>query len=374
MHLKRLARILRNTIALVVIALVVVNCGGSENIPNRNTNRSSVGDNKPQLRIKLDKKSPVKFGESIHVSLEPTDSSLTIQSVKITQSNTPFSMVVDQADFDISTQEMGGGNIRLKFEATYSDGSTGSRYKEFLVLAAEKPNAYELSVVRKYPHDPTSFTQGFLIYDNFLYEGTGTTGESRLRKIDLATGKVLQQQENEKEIFGEGITIFDDKVYQLTYKSGRAFVYDLNSFEPIEEYSFRSHTGEGWGLTHNDTALIASDGSPYLYFLSTNDFSEMKRLTVFDNQGEVENLNELEYYNGKIYANLYTTAQLVAIDPSTGQVTDTYLARGIVTQDDVTDNMDVLNGVTFNPGTGNMLITGKYWSKIYEVTPVPAKN
>jgi glutamine cyclotransferase len=292
----------------------------------------------------------------------------------VTQPNSLFSISTNQSDFDIPTQSIGGGNIRLKFEATYSDGSKRSRYKEFLVLAAEKPKAYDLTVVRKYPHDPTSFTQGFLIYNNYLYEGTGTIGESRLRKMDLASGEVLQQQENEKEIFGEGITIFNDKIYQLTYKSGRAFIYDLNTFEPIEEYSFRSHTGEGWGLTNNDTALIASDGSAFLYFLSPNDFSEMKRLTVFDNQGEVENLNELEYYNGKIYANLYTTAQLVAIDPNSGQVTDTYLARGIVTQDDVTDNMDVLNGVTFNPGTGNMLITGKYWSKIYEVTPVAAKN
>lgn len=374
MHLNQLAKVLKNGVLLTAIAIVMMSCGGNEKIPVRNTNRPSLRDAKPQLKIKLDKVSPISFGDRIGVSLVPTDTTLTIQSVEVTQPNFGFSFVSYQADFDIPTQSLGGGNIRLKFEATYSDGSKGNRYKEFLVLAPQKPNTYNLSVVRKYPHDPSSFTQGFLIHDNFLYEGTGVIGESRLRKMDLATGKVLQQQENEKEIFGEGITIFDNKIYQLTYKSGRAFIYDLNSFEQIEEHTFRSHTGEGWGLTHNDTALVASDGSAFLYFLNPHDFSEMKRLTVLDNQGEVENLNELEYHNGKLYANLYTSAQLVAIDPKSGQVTDTYTARGIVTQDDVTDNMDVLNGVTFNPGTGNMLITGKYWSKIYEVKPVPAQD
>lgn len=374
MHLNQLAKVLINGWMLAVTAIVMVSCGGSENGPGRNTHRPSIRDNKPQFKINFDKKSPVMFGESIHVNLEPTDTSLTIQSVEVSQPNFPFSFSSDQAEFDIPTQSIGGGNIRLKFEATYSDGTTGNRYKEFLVLAAEKPNEFNLSVVRKYPHDPSSFTQGFLIYDNFLYEGTGTKGESRLRKMDLSSGKVLQQQDNEKEVFGEGITIFNDKIFQLTYKSGRAFIYDLNSFEPLEEHSFSSHTGEGWGLTNNDSALVASDGSAFLYFLSPNDFSEMKRLTIFDDQGEVENLNELEYHKGKIYANLYTSAQIVAIDPSSGQVTDVFTARGIVAKDDVTGNMDVLNGVTFNPGTGNMLVTGKYWSKIYEVKAIAAED
>jgi glutaminyl-peptide cyclotransferase len=213
-----------------------------------------------------------------------------------------------------------------------------------------------------------------LVHGGFLYEGTGNYRESRIRKMELSTGNVLMERPMSDDVFGEGITIFGDKVYQLTYKGSRGFVYDLATFDPIDEFTYNTYTTEGWGLTHNDTALIASDGSAILYFFDPATIKETARLRVFNQRGEVSRLNELEYHDGIIYANIYTTAEIVAIDAGTGRVVGEYSVRGLIDRSEITTDMDVLNGIAINPLTGNFLITGKYWPKIYEVRPVPRQD
>jgi glutamine cyclotransferase len=224
-------------------------------------------------------------------------------------------------------------------------------------------------VVDKYPHDVASYTQGFLVHNGYIYEGTGNYGESRIRKIELASGKVLKEKEMDEDLFGEGITVFGDKLYQVTYKSGRAFVYDLESFELLNEFSYITETGEGWGLTHNDTSLILSDGSSQLYFIDPERFTIEGKLNVFDNKGNVNNLNELEYRDGLIYANIYTQPFIVVINAETGEVLQRYSAVGMVDRSEANSGMDVFNGIAFHPLSGNLLVTGKYWSRIYEVKP-----
>lgn len=351
---------------------MLVGCG--DDVPNRNTSRPTGQNKKKLIKVEFDKKGTVAYGDSIQVKVQATDTSLSLKSLRITQPGMGYERVIEGNQTTIQSTNTGGGNVRLKFEATFENGEKSTRYKEFLVVSNEAPKPHQISVIRKYPHDPTSFTQGLLIHNNSLYEGTGNYGETRLRKMDLSTGKVHQQKDLESDIFGEGITIFNDRIYQLTYKSSRGFVYNLETFEREDEFVYNTHTGEGWGLTHNDTSLIATDGSAFIYYFNPVDFSELGRLKVFDHRGEVEYLNELEYYNGDLYANIYTSAKIVKINPNTGEVLEEYVAKGIVSEADATSNMDVLNGIAFNPGTGNMLITGKYWSKIYEVEPKPIAN
>lgn len=358
-------------LGFLTLGILLIGCG--EEVPNRNTSRPSSQNKKTLIKVEFDKKGTIVFADSIAINVQATDTHLTLKTLRITQPGMSFEKVLSTGQTTIHTTNTGGGNVRLKFEAVFENGEKSTRYKEFLVVANKVPTAYQMSVIRSYPHDPSSFTQGLLIYNNALYEGTGNYGETRLRKMDLGTGKVHQQKDLESDIFGEGITIFDGKLYQLTYKASLGFIYNLETFDREDEFIYNTHTSEGWGLTHNDTALIATDGSPFIYFLDPANFSEIKRLKVFDNHGEVEYLNELEYYNGYLYANIYSSAKIVKIDPITGEIVEEYVAKGIVSEADVTSNMDVLNGIAFNPGTGNMLITGKYWSKIYEVEMKPAK-
>ncbi len=364
-------RVIRVIGALLLVGIISF-CGPQKN--EQRTPSPKKSKKGPSLKVRLDKPSPVGFGDTIQLSFSFNDTAAQDVSYSITQIDGSYAQETKSNSIAVPTTMLGGGNIRLKCEAVFSNGLKSSRYKELEILAPEKPRAWELKVLKKYPHDRESFTQGLEVEDGVLYEGTGNYGGTRLRKLEIESGKVLQEMPLEDDIFGEGITIFDDKLYQLTYKSSRAFVYDVETLERQSEHSFNFHTGEGWGLTHNDSVLIASDGSPNLYFLDPASFSELKRLKVFDNLGEVELLNELEYRNGSIYANIYTSAEIVIIDPKTGMVTDRIVARGIVDQADATRNMDVLNGIAFHPKTGNMLVTGKYWSKLYEVQLVPASN
>lgn len=358
---------------LVLLLVGLASCGDSEK--TRKVNRGILGGSKPSLRVVLDGDKTVEFGDTIRVTISPVDPDLVMESLEVLVPDNPlFSLSSTDSSVVIDTRKLGGGEQRIKFNARFTNGETSSRYKEIKVLAPSAPTPWNFEVVRKYPHDAKSFTQGLLIHDGYLYEGTGNYNESRIRKMDLATAKVHMEKEMDGDIFGEGITIFDNKVYQLTYKSSRSFVYNLDDFEMIDEYVYNTYTTEGWGLTHNDTALIASDGSAFIYFLSPDDFSELGRMKVFDHNGEVTGLNELEYKDGKIYANIYTTAKIVRFDAASGRVTDEYIASGLVNRAEVTRNMDVLNGIAINPQNGNLLITGKYWSKIYEVRPIPAKN
>ncbi len=364
-------RVIRVIGALLLVGIISF-CGpqkSDQRTPSRKKSKKG-----PSLNVKLDKPSPVSYGDTIQLTFSFSDTSAQDVTYNITQIDGSFALETKSKTISIPTSQLGGGSIRMKCEAILSNGLKSSRYKELDILAPEKPRSWELKVLKKYHHDRESFTQGLEVVDGVLYEGTGNYGGTRLRKLEIETGKVLQEMPLEDDIFGEGITVFNDKLYQLTYKSSRAFVYDAATLEREREHAFDFHTGEGWGLTHNDSVLIASDGSPFLYFLNPANFSELKRIKVFDNLGEIELLNELEYRNGALYANIYTSAEILIIDPKTGLVTDRIVARGIVDQADATRNMDVLNGIAFNPKTGNMLVTGKYWSKLYEVQMVPVTN
>ena len=228
---------------------------------------------------------------------------------------------------------------------------------------AAKVRHYRLEVVKEYPHDVTSYTQGLFFDGGQMYESTGQYGLSTFRKVELSTGRPLARIDFSRKYFAEGSVMLDGKLYVLTWMNKVAFVYDA---ETLEYQSTYSYPREGWGLTTDGRGLIASDGSATLYFMS-GDFAVKKRLTVRMDGRPVRYLNELEYIDGKIWANVYTTDLIVIIDPETGNVEATVDASGLLPDKLRTAQTDVLNGIAYNKADGRIYLTGKNWPRLYEV-------
>jgi glutamine cyclotransferase len=224
------------------------------------------------------------------------------------------------------------------------------------------------TVTRVYPHDPRAFTQGIEYRDGVLYEGTGLNGQSTLRKVELATGKVLQQVMVSPEYFGEGITTWEETILQLTWQSQRGFVYDRNTFKQLRTFPY---AGEGWGLTHNATELIMSDGSASLRFLDPKTLTETRRLLVTDAGIVIRDLNELEWVNGEIYANVWQTNFIARISPASGRVAGWIDLTGLLPREDQQRGADVLNGIAYDTAGRRLFVTGKLWPKLFEIQLQP---
>jgi glutamine cyclotransferase len=222
-------------------------------------------------------------------------------------------------------------------------------------------------VVKVYPHDRGAFTQGLQFVDGVLYEGTGQNGQSGIRKVKLETGEVLQKQPLDAKYFGEGITVWGNTIVQLTWQSEIGFVYDKSTFKQLKTFSYQ---GEGWGLTHDGTRLIMSDGSPGLRFLDPQSLKETGRLTVRDSGRPVEDLNELEYVKGEILANVWQTHRIARISPKTGDVTGWIDLTGLLEPRDAI-GVDVLNGIAYDAAGDRLFVTGKLWPKLFEIRIVP---
>ena len=222
---------------------------------------------------------------------------------------------------------------------------------------------YKLEVVKTYPHDTESYTQGLFFHDGQMYESTGVKGKSTFRKVDLESGRALKRLDFDRSYFVEGSTIFAGNLYILTWESKVAFVYDA---ETLEYKSSWKYPREGWGLTTDGNHLIASDGSSTLYFMDEN-FALQRRVYVKFEDRPVRWLNELEYINGKIWANVYTTDEIVIINPKDGRVEGIIDCRGLLAKEKRTPMTDVLNGIAYNPKDGKIYLTGKNWPELYEV-------
>jgi glutamine cyclotransferase len=234
-------------------------------------------------------------------------------------------------------------------------------------IPANTPIQYTYTVVNEFPHDTNAFTQGLVIDHYVLYEGTGLTGHSTLRRVDLETGEVLQLYSLSNEFFGEGITVFGDKIIQLTWLSHTGFVYDKNSFELLQNFTYPT---EGWGITHNGTHLIMSDGTANLYFLDPETFEGIGQIAVNDASTPVTKLNELEYIKGEIYANVWYEEKIAVINPQSGNVKAWIDLTGIGATEN-TGGGNVLNGIAYNANEDKLFVTGKKWSKLYEIQLIP---
>jgi glutamine cyclotransferase len=229
--------------------------------------------------------------------------------------------------------------------------------------AGEIP-VWTYEIINTYPHDSSSYTQGLIYRDDVLYESAGQYKESSLRKVDLKTGKVLKKIPVPGQYFAEGMTIFMGKVFQLTWREEKVFVYEPDTFRKTGEFTYE---GEGWGLTHDGQQLIMSDGSSQIRFINADTFKVERRINVTLKGRPVEELNELEYIKGEIYANIYQTDRIVRIDPKTGQVLGVIDMTGILPGKPPDEMDNVLNGIAYDEKGERLFITGKRWPKLFEV-------
>ena len=219
-------------------------------------------------------------------------------------------------------------------------------------------------IVNTYPHDPRAFTQGLVFADDLLYEGTGLRGQSSLRKVDLETGNILLIRQLPARFFGEGITIYGNKIIQLTWRARVGFVYDRQTFQLLDRFNYST---EGWGITHDGNSLIMSDGTPTLYLLDPQTCKEVGRIEVHDLDGPVSRLNELEYVRGEIYANVWKTDRIARISPQTGAVVGWIELEGLLSPEERNRQIDVLNGIAYDAKNDRLFVTGKLWPKLYEI-------
>lgn len=235
--------------------------------------------------------------------------------------------------------------------------------------SSNSPREYTFAIVNVFPHDTSAYTQGLAYRNGFLYEGTGRNGQSSLRKVRLETGEVIQRVDLGSEFFGEGITIVKDKVLQLTWQSKIGFVYDLNDFHHLLRRF--SYSGEGWGLATNGHEVFLSDGTPVIRILDPETFQEKRRLKVVDGSSPVDQLNELEFVEGQIFANVWHSNRIVRISPQTGAVAGWIDLTGLLSPIYRLEPEAVLNGIAYDPIRKRLFVTGKLWPSVFEIRIYP---
>jgi len=331
------------------------------------SNKANKRPRKPVSSIQVEpSKNQYTFGETVTAEVKTKLKDGEIKNIQLFYEG---DLLKESKDLEfkmnaITLNKLGNNHIHVKAEKT--DGLSNTRSKTVTVLSDVSPQQLGYQVINNYPHLKTSYTQGLEYYQGFLYEGTGENGHSKLMKIDITSGKPLQSIDLADKYFGEGITILNDKVYQLTYRAKKGFVYDLESFAVIDSFSYTSE--QGWGLTNDGTNLIMSDGTNMLTWLDPNDFSVVRKLQVADNRQLMTYLNELEYVNGVIYANIYTTNMIVKIDAETGKVMEEINLDGIINlYHRPEDRIDYLNGIAYDQENDRIYITGKLFPRLFEV-------
>jgi len=308
----------------------------------------------------------IRMGEAMPIVLEAIDNLPAVDSVIFyigdkqvgKSASDPYT-----CNWIVTDVKVGGNTIGTL--VYYENKTTGTNHTSVVILPDKKPSNLSYKIMNVYPHDIHAYTQGLIYENGSLYEGTGQYNESSLRKVNIITGEPSRILNLPGDIFGEGITIFGSKIFQLTYKSQVGFVYDKVTFERLQKVYYENK--EGWGLTNDGSQLIMSDGSNLIYFMDPEYFTEVGRLEVYDENGPVERLNELEYINGKIYANIYGSDEVVIIDPGSGAVIAKINFKGILAEKDKHNRIDVFNGIAYNTDNQSIFVTGKYWPKLYEV-------
>lgn len=276
----------------------------------------------------------------------------------------------EKLPFSLNNQKLGNKTIKA---LVYFDGKNIDITSGFTIYASSEPKILNYKILNTYAHDMKAYTQGFEFYRDTLFEGTGngagnTTGikgKSSLRKTDYKTGKVLKSIELDDQYFGEGITILNNKVYQLTWRNKEGYVYNADTFKKEKTFSYNM---EGWGLTNDGNKLYMSDGSEKIYILNPETFQVEDYISVYTNGSKIEELNELEWVNGKIFANVYQKDAIAIINPKNGVIEAILNLSDLKNKVTKHPDIDVLNGIAYNPKTKTYFVTGKNWDKTFEIT------
>lgn len=335
-----------NVLFLLFFVSLLISCGNGN---NTKTNNFSIETNA--------KKGMLTVGETLEVSVK-NPKNLKINSIL-------YQLDDKTIEIPYLTNNLTLGSHKLTAMINYNDIAE-SVSTNLIVLNDQQPKIYSYKIINEYPHDITSYTQGLEFHNGELYESTGQYGESKLRKVDYKTGSVLKNINLAKEYFGEGLTILNDKIYQLTWQENTGFVYDVTTFEQKSTFKY-GKSKEGWGLCNDGNVIYKSDGTENIWILNPETEVEESQIQAYHNRGNVVGLNELEWIDGKIYANRYQLNGVAIINPKNGAVEgviDFSPLRKMVTQH---KGLDVLNGIAYNPETKTIFITGKRWDKLFEV-------
>jgi glutaminyl-peptide cyclotransferase len=303
-------------------------------------------------------------GDTVKLALT-YDSTKTVTSVELYLDNTKIHVSNSKVtSFVIKTDSLMVGTHSFSCKIKKGNEYVDVDNITFTLLSDITPVVGDYKIKKIIHHETNAYTQGLIIENGKLYEGTGMYGESVLKEVNPKTGETIRDIGISQEYFGEGITIVGNKIVQLTWRTNIGFVYEKTTFKKLREFSYST---EGWGLTFDGKNLIMSDGSENLFYMDTTNYSVLRKIQVYDNHTAITKLNELEYVDGYIYANIYTTDFIVKIDPKTGKVVERWEMPDLLNESDKLPETDVLNGIAYNKETKHFLITGKYWPKMFDM-------
>ena len=272
-------------------------------------------------------------------------------------------LVEDHEALDIKAYKLGKQALSA---VIYFDGTSKKLNNTIYFLNDKAPEVFTYEVVNEFPHDDQAFTQGFVYHDGYFYESTGQNGKSSLRKVEIETGKVLQKIDLDRKYFGEGMTIKDGKIYQLTWRKKVGFIYDLESFKLEKSFEY-GQSKEGWGLTHNNEYLVKTDGSERMWLLDPESLKEVSYIETYTNKRKAEKLNELEFVNGKVYANIWQQNSILIVEPSNGAIEGIVSLKGLQAKAGQKGEDNVLNGIAYDQENDRLFVTGKNWNKVFEI-------
>ena len=343
MHLDKVLKI-------IIVAALISGCGNSSKpikhfLIQTNANKNVIS-NTDTLKLSLSNPSNKK-----------------IDSVNYVMNNSPVADI-------FSLQNSSLGEKMIKAEVFY-EGKKEVALQKVIVVNGSTPKLYTYELLNTYPHDITSYTQGLEFYKGVLYESTGQYGESKLRALDYKNDAILNNVNLSRSYFGEGLTVLNDKIYQLTWKEGRGLIYDVNTFETLGSFNY-GQSKEGWGLCNDGRQLYKTDGSENIWILNAETLEEERFVQAYTNKGRLTNLNELEWVEGKIYANRYQKNGVAIINPINGAIEAVLDFKDLKNKVTNHPGLDVLNGMAYNPDTKTLFVTGKRWDKLFEVRIIPA--
>ena len=343
MHLDKVLKI-------IIVAALISGCGNSSKpikhfLIQTNADKNVIS-NKDTLKLSLSNPSNKK-----------------IDSVNYVMNNSPVADI-------FSLQNSSLGEKMIKAEVFY-DGKKEVALQKVIVVNGSTPKLYSYELLNTYPHDITSYTQGLEFYKGVLYESTGQYGESKLRALDYKNDAILNNVNLSRSYFGEGLTVINDKIYQLTWKEGRGLIYDVNTFEILGSFNY-GQSKEGWGLCNDGRQLYKTDGSENIWILNAETLEEERFVQAYTNKGRLTNLNELEWVEGKIYANRFQKNGVAIINPINGAIEAVLDFKDLKNKVTNHPGLDVLNGMAYNPDSKTLFVTGKRWDKLFEVRIIPA--
>ena len=347
-----------NAFAFILLAFLVSQCSKDKE------DFFSFNESKIKAQYTTDQKVELGILNPKEKTIDSIVYAVNDKKIGVSKSNSPFSL-------DLTNQKFGSQNI---VATTYFEGNSEIDSTRIEVISAIQPKLIKYTIVNTYPHDTKAYIEGLEFYNDFLYEGTGNgqgnetgkRGVSSMRKVDYKTGTVLNKVEYPEQIFGEGITILNGKIYQLTYQQNEAYVYDVGTFKKEKTLPYFKKM-EGWGMTNDGKNIYVNDGSEKIHILDPETFQQVDYLNVYSGGTKVTNVNELEWVDGKIYANIYQKNFMICIDPKTGSVESIIDLSGLEKLRSKTPDVDVLNGIAYNPKTKTFFVTGKNWDKMFEI-------